>query len=266
MRKEAQVTSGIISIHLSEESSIMDHTQPSPSSHKKRKIAAIAAGLLVIGIGATYTLASWTDSEWVWGGAGNTPGVSTSKFEVQQNATSPFDNLAAHWNDHETNPGGGLTFTAGALSLSPNTTVYAPVALRTTADSAGATVTLQKAVTAAITPPYDATVSDPNSDLWKSIKVTVYTQSVSTPTTAPSNSCDAASIGSWGTAIAGITTLDTTASASQTLAAHAGSTQHYCFVLHFPATLQSGLVATALDQLQGRTIAPAWEFKSISTP
>lgn len=237
-----------------------------PRASRKRKIAAIAAGALVVGIGATYTLASWTDSEWVWGGTGNTPGVGTSKFEVQQNVTAPFNDLAANWANRENNPGGGLTFSAGALALAPNTTIYAPVALRTITQSAGATVTLQKAVTATLTPPYNAATSDPNSDLWKSIKVSVYTQSVTSPVTSPTAACDAANIASWGTPIAGITSLDTTATATQTLSGNAGSTQHYCFVLQLPATLQPGLTATSIDDLQGRTIAPAWEFKSISTP
>lgn len=237
---------------------------PRAKSFTTRKIAAIAAGVLVVGVGATYTLASWNDSEWVWGGAGNTPGVGTETFEVLQNTTSAFDDGSANWANRETNPGGGLTFTAGALSLSPGDTIYAPVALRTDTDSAGATVTLQQAVTAVIAPPYDQAVSDPNGDLWKSIQVSVYTESVTEPTVNPPHTCDAASIGDWGTPIAGITSLDTVATATQTLLADEGSTQHYCFELHFPSTLQSGLTATSIDQLQGRTIAPAWEFKAVS--
>ncbi|HZK06061.1 MAG TPA: SipW-dependent-type signal peptide-containing protein [Actinomycetaceae bacterium] len=234
------------------------------SSQKTRKIAAIAAGALVIGVGATYTLASWNDSEWVWGGAGNTPGVGTDSFEVLQNTTSVFDDDTANWANRETNPGGGLTFTASAISLSPGDTIYAPVALRTDADSAAATVTLQQAVTASITPAYDQAVSDPDGDLWKSIEVSVYTESVTDPTVSPTHTCDAANISNWGPAIAGITTLDTVATATQTLLADGGSTQHYCFELHFPSTLKAGLTADSIDDLQGRTIAPAWEFKAES--
>ena len=217
------------------------------------------------GSGSDHTLATWNDSEWVWGGANNTPGVGTGEFEVQQNVTSPFSDTGADWADRETNPGGGLTFSAGALSLSPGDTVYAPVALRTTDDSAGATVTLRQAATAAITPAYDQAVSDPDGDLWKSIQVSVYTESAADPDADPANTCTAAQIGSWGSPIAGITTLDTAATATQTLAPEAGSTQHYCFVLHLPDTLQAGLTSTSIDELQGREIAPAWEFRSISS-
>jgi predicted ribosomally synthesized peptide with SipW-like signal peptide len=221
------------------------------SSRRNRKIAAIAAGALVVGLGATYTLATWTDSEWAWGGANGDPGIGTGTFEVVQNATSPFDDAAANWADHETAPGDELTFTVGALALSPGDTVYAPVALRTIEDSEGATVTLQSAVAAA-----GITVDDDLGALWNAITVSVYTEQVSAPATDPTNACDAASIADWGSPIAGITSLATAASATQTLAADEDSTQHYCFAL----TLPTG----SPDTLQGRTIAPAWEFRSTS--
>lgn len=235
-------------------------TKPKTTSRMTRKIAAIATGVLVVGVGASYTLATWNDSEWVWGGASNQPGVGTDIFEVNQNTTSPFTDDTANWTNRETNPGGELTFTTGALHLSPGDTIYAPVALRTESDSVAATtVTLQKAVAAD-----SIAVDDPDGDLWKSIDVAVYTENVTDPEVNPTNACDAASIDSWGTAITGVTTLDTVATDTQALAAEAGSTQHYCFVLHLPSTLKSGLTATHIDQLQGRTIAPAWEFKSVS--
>lgn len=216
-----------------------------------------------MGLGATYTLATWNDSEWVWGGAaGNTPGVGTETFEVQQNTTSPFSNTA--WTNNESNPGDPLSFTTGALSLSPGDVIYAPVSLRTTAASVGATTTLQAAV-AANQPGTSTPISvvDPDGDLWKSIRVSVYTET-GAANSSPTAACNAGEIGDWGTALAGVTTLDTVATASQALTAVAGSTQHYCFRLEFPATLQGGLTATDIDQLQGRTIAPAWEFRSTS--
>lgn len=231
-------------------------------SRRTRKIAALAAGALVIGLGATYTLASWTDSEWVFGGASgtggdpDTPGVGTGVFEVQQNTSSPFSADAANWADREANPGGGLTFTAGALSLSPGDTVYAPVALRTTAAStASASVTLQPAVAAAAITPTDA-----NGDLWKSLQISVYTATAAAPPAA----CSAAGIASGWTQILNGQPLATVAGASQTLQAAAGSTQHYCFAVHLPTALPGGVVATSIDQLQGRTVAPAWEFRSVS--
>lgn len=217
-------------------------------SRKNRKIAAISAGALVVGLGAAYTLASWNDSEWVWGGADGAPGVGTSTFEVNQNTSSPFSNAA--WVDQETNPGGELTFTPGALALTPGDTVYAPVSLRTEADSIAGNVTLQGAVAAT-----GITVEDDGQSLWNAIDVSVYTQGGDADSTPPA--CTAAGVGGtdWTQVLDGVT-LGTAASGSQSLDAEAGSTQHYCFAL----TLPSG----SSDDLQGHTIAPAWEFRSVS--
>lgn len=238
----------------------------SNSSRRTRKVAAIAAGVLVIGVAATYTLASWNDSEWVWGGAsGNTPGVGTETFEVQQNTSSPFADPVGNWADRESNPGGNLTFSTGALALTPGDSIYAPVALRTTADSVAGDVTLQAAVPAMVPGTSTAvTVDDPDGDLWKSIQVSVYTETVTNPDTSPTAACSAAEIGNWGAPLISNATLDTVAPSHQELTAQSGSTQHYCFVLTLPTTLPSGTTVTSIDGLQARTIAPAWEFASVS--
>ncbi len=217
------------------------------SSGKTRKIAAIAAGLLVVGVGATYTLASWNDSEWVWGGASGDPGIGTSTFKVQQDASSPFT-APGTWADFATNPGDELTFSTGALALSPGATVYAPVALRTTLASVGGTVTLRGAVPAA-----GIVVDDTGGDLWSAVRVTVYTATGATPPNACAPGLDTAE---WGTPLLTSSTLGTAASTTQSLTAAAGSIQHYCFALTLPAG--------SPDTLQGRTIAPAWEFASES--
>lgn len=118
---------------------------PAPArSRQGRKIAALSAGLLVIGVGATYTLASWTDSEWVWGGAEGEAGIGTSEFNVQQNTTLPFadGDDDENWVDRASNPGDELTFSTGALSLTPGDTIYAPVSLRSAAGSIAGTLTL----------------------------------------------------------------------------------------------------------------------------
>lgn len=218
------------------------------SSHRTRKIAAIAAGLLVVGVGATYTLASWTDSEWVWGGAGNGEAIGTSSFNVQQNTTAPFNNDGL-WTDEETNSGGELNFSLDALSLVPGDSVYAPVALRTEADSDAAIVTLQAAGDAAGSESENLT----NEALWNAIRVSVYTQEG----TAPSPACAAGieSDANWEQIVTDAV-LATEASAQQNLLENSGSVQHYCFVL----TLPTG----SSNDLQGMTIAPAWEFKADS--
>lgn len=216
-------------------------------SRKTRQIAAIAAGALFIGVGATYTLASWTDSEWVWGGAegddGDTPGVGTSEFGVEQNRTA---DLSGDWENHSENPGGALTFTgADALALTPGDVVYSQVALQTIDDSVAGSVTLAGAV-----PAENVAAADTGDLLWDAIEVDVYT------TADTSLTCDATGVASW-TQIVTDESLDTGATASQDLTADGASPQLYCFVLTLPDTPEN-------QDLQGRTIAPAWEFAAES--
>lgn len=219
-------------------------------SRRTRKIAAIAAGILVVGVAATYTLASWNDSEWVWGGAGGAPNVGTSSFNIQQDTTTPFAN--GGWTDEATNPGGELTFTTGSLSLTPGDTTYAPVALRAAPTSVAGTVTLQAAVPAA-----GITAVDAGDLLWNAVEVKVYTQNASATPFSPVGTCNAAGVATadW-TPVTGVADLSTPATATQVLAAAAADAQHYCFAVSLPAG--------APNTLQGRTIAPAWEFKAVS--
>ncbi|PRI10973.1 SipW-dependent-type signal peptide-containing protein [Leucobacter massiliensis] len=229
------------------------HTTRS-SSRRNRKIAAVAAGALAVGLGAAYTLASWTDSEWVWGGAaGDEPGIGTGTFEVEQFTEGS-------WRDDETNPGGALDFTTAALALAPGDTVYAPVSLRTKTGSLGGEVTLSGAVAA-----QGITVSDAGQALWNAVELTVHT---SAETSAPACAAGTFDAADW-TAVDGIdsASLGTGASAAQALAAATdaapGAPQHYCFVISLPADAQSVAEAAGVD-LMGRTIAPAWEFAAVS--
>lgn len=226
-------------------------------SRRTRKIAAVAAGLLVVGVGATYTLASWTDAEWVWGGAeGDTPGIGTSMFNIEQNTTDDLSAASVAWLDDETNPGGALTFTPNALALSPGVATYAPVSLRAEAGSVSGEVTLQAAVPAA-----GVTVQDTGGVLWDAVELQVFTSDA-----AQAPACSAAGIGSGWVQVAGVTDLSPSSTASdvQTIpagtAGAAGDPQHYCFVLELPDTPDN----QANAGLQGRTIAPAWQFAAIS--
>lgn len=208
------------------------------------------AGGAVLGLGATVTLAAWTDTEWVFAGnaAGNGPGLGTSAFEVEQNTTSPY--TEATFVQNESNPGGALKFGVTALALTPGDSVYAPVALRTVAGSIAGTVTLQPAVSAT-----GITTTDANLALYNALTVRV---AVSTTATT----CNAAAFTA-GTIIANGPLATTGASTGQTLSAAGANVQHYCFEITLPAnpTLPNG---TTLSALQGRTAAPAWDFAAVS--
>ncbi|MFJ4075485.1 putative ribosomally synthesized peptide with SipW-like signal peptide [Curtobacterium sp. PhB137] len=220
------------------------------SRRRNRVFALAAGGVLVIG-GAGYTLASWTDTEWVFGGNGSGgPGVGTSGFEVEQNVTAPF--AAAGFTSDETNPGQALRFTVDALALSPGTATYAPVALRTAADSIAGDLVLRAAV-----PATGVTVSDADDVLWNALQVRV---AAITDTTAV---CDATAFDVPWTSVASGPLGTAAATIARPLAAAGGSTQVYCFEVSLPEspTLPAG---TTVDALQGRTAAPAWQFAAES--
>ncbi|MCU1528653.1 MAG: putative exported protein [Frondihabitans sp.] len=221
------------------------------------KIFAILSAGLVVGVGATMTFASWTDTEWAFGGNGaGGPGVGTSSFSVEQHAGSgavATVNALTGFANFTTNPGDPLTFSPGALSLSPGDVTYAPVALRTTSTSVQGTLQLEAAVPAAnLTTP----VVDPGSLLFNALTVNVsYFTTTGTATNAPS--CDAAGFATYTPIVltgAGLGAVPATG--TQAVAAASGSTVHYCFQISLPA----GAPAT----LEGRTAAPAWLFSAVS--
>ena len=214
---------------------------------------AVAAAGLVLGVGASVTLAAWTDTEWVFGGNGaGGPGVGTSTFEVQQSTAAPF----TAFGDEEDNPGGEVVFAPDALDLTPGDTVYAMVALRTTAASVGGDVTLQPAVEAA-----GIVANDPAGLLFDALEVGVIADD------APFT-CDATAFAGAPGAPALIADGALGASggtAAQTLAGAAGSTQYYCFALTLPDDIDPADGTTSEDYI-GLTAAPAWEFLAESAP
>ncbi|MDM7887515.1 acyl-CoA dehydrogenase [Curtobacterium sp. RHCJP20] len=225
----------------------MSGQSSAPASRRTRVAALVAGGALVVG-GVGYTLASWTDSEWVFGGNGTGgPGIATSTFEVEQNVTGALD---AGWTQAETAPGQEMTFTPDAIALSPGDTTYASVVLRTTEKSIAGDVELQKAVSAVLLAP-----TAPEALLWDALDVRV----AATAQGAPCNG----STFTAGTVIASGPLATSEASASQRLEAASGSQQQYCFEVTLPQTprLPDGV---PVEALQGLAVTPAWEFSSKS--
>ena len=172
---------------------------------------------------------------------------------MQQNTTAPYDDATANWVDRPNNPGDEMAFTANALTLSPGTSTFAPVSLRSVTGSVAGTLTLQAAVAAAGTPA-------PQNDtaLWNAVKVGVWTASGSTRPT-----CDSATVATaaWTNVVPAGTAIGSESAAAQSLAAASSSApgvpQHYCFQV----TLPTGSPAT----LQGLKISPAWQFIATSS-
>jgi predicted ribosomally synthesized peptide with SipW-like signal peptide len=234
------------------------HAERSRMSRRTKTMAFLSGGL-VLGLGVTATLAAWTDSEWVFGGNGDGtgPGLGTSTFEVEQNVASPY--ALAGFTQSETNPGQDLTFSPGALALTPGTTVYAPVALRTIAGSVAGTLALQDsepAVGAALA------ASDAGGALLGALELRVAVSST-VAGAAAGPVCDATAFTAATTIATGpLATAQPTA--TQPVAAAGGTVQHYCFEITLPQapTLPAN---TTVDALQGRSVTPAWEFIGTST-
>lgn len=84
---------------------------------RRRKVAALLAGGLVVGVGTMATLASWNDVEYASGSF--TAGAFKLLGSTDQSTFA----------DHGTTAQ-SLTFTTGFDNLTPTDTVYAPYALR----------------------------------------------------------------------------------------------------------------------------------------
>lgn len=88
-------------------------------ARSRRRKALLAAGA-VLGVGATATLAAWSDDIWVAGT------FNTSDFNVQARV-----NPAGGWTEYATaQAAGDLNFSVAAESLSPGEAVFAPLQLR----------------------------------------------------------------------------------------------------------------------------------------
>ncbi|MBY6436354.1 hypothetical protein HQ602_08165 [Rhodococcus kroppenstedtii] len=117
-------------------------------SVRRRKVRALLAGGLVLGVGAAVTLAAWTDN--VFGQAQ----FSAADWNVQ----GSFDGgttWAEYDNTDPLNPVGQFRFSDGFGKLSPGESVAAPVALRVGSGNGGeydASVTLLGATLPAVSP------------------------------------------------------------------------------------------------------------------
>jgi hypothetical protein len=214
----------------------------------RNKVMAVASAGLVVGVGAAMTLATWTDTEWDFAGAGGVPGLGTSTFVVQQNVANPYS--ATGFNQNHNNPGDALDFETGALTLSPGDSVAAPVAYQTTSASIAGTLQLQAAV-----PASGVTANDPTNALWNALQLKVGVVSVTPTGVTPA--CTASLTGFSSIPMTGTGLGAVPANVPLPLQAATGNTLHYCFVVTLPAGSPS--------TLQGLTVAPAWQFNAVSS-
>ncbi|MDQ6659206.1 MAG: CalY family protein [Actinomycetota bacterium] len=199
-----------------------------PAGHtRRRKIRAILAAGLVLGIGAVVTLAAWNDSEYAQG----TFAAGTFNMEGSVDGTA--------WADHPT-PAAAVTlpFTVNPTNLAPGQTVYSPFAVRLAAGTTtGASVAVQ-AVT----------------------NTGVVTNLTYTLVSTTSITCNGAAVSSGtalvpaGTALNSVGSQPTFALAKGATAAAPGAAYFMCFAV----TAGAGLV-------QGQSGTATWQFLATST-
>lgn len=107
----------------------------SPVTVRSKKIKAFLAGGLVLGVGATVTLAAWSDQAFVQGI------FETSSFNVAVSTDG------TNWEEAETqDEAATLAFELPLTeNLQPGTTVYAPLTIGTTEGSVAGTAALETA-------------------------------------------------------------------------------------------------------------------------
>jgi predicted ribosomally synthesized peptide with SipW-like signal peptide len=201
------------------------------------KVRAVLAGALVLGVGATMTLASWTDTEFASGA------FATSKFDTQ----SSIDGSA--WADSVSAPGATITF--AGTGMSPDTHRYGYVLIRTKPNSVAGTL-------AFVAP----TVTNGGADVspflgsalqYKAIAITAAGCSATTFSTGTPSYI----VGTSG-AYAALATAGSTGVALPAATASAGAPVGYCFDVYLPVA--------ADPLLQGKSTTVTWNVTATSVP
>ncbi|WP_334150161.1 SipW-dependent-type signal peptide-containing protein [Microbacterium sp.] len=204
----------------------------------QRKVLAVLAGGLVLGVGVAATLAAWNDSEFATGT------FTSGSFNLQG---STAGDVAASYSDHNVDTGGtaatlAFTLPAGLVgNMSPGDSVYAGFWVRLAAGTTTGANLVANGTTA------DAAATSNSGHL----SYQVYQL-------APGATCNAAS--AIGTPVATGATLDaqtgvtTVALTKGADAATAGTAVQLCFKVTGDATLKQGTATTA-----------TWKFTATST-
>ncbi|MDX2356182.1 SipW-dependent-type signal peptide-containing protein [Dietzia sp. PP-33] len=214
----------------------MSNTSNAAAESRLRKRKAVLAGGVVLGLGATMTLAAWTDDVWVSGS------FSAGKFNVQGSVDA-----GATWNEYNTSGSAGtLPFTVPVTAMSPGDSVFAPLHLRVdpSANSYNAAITVPTAPTG------PAVVNTANTAFFGALRVTLYN-------VAP-GSCTSGGTAS-ATALSGFNNvaLGTTTTSTLITLDKSSTPQVVCFKV----TLPSGSPTTVQG---GTTGALTWNFNATS--
>lgn len=203
------------------------------SSHAFTRVRAVLAGALVLGVGTTMTLASWTDNEF---GSGS---FATTKFDVESSINGGTSYA-------DTTSGSPAVLAFSATGMSPNTQRYGNILIRTKAGSVAGVLALGAAV-----------ISPSGTD-----ETTVLGAALRYRVVLSTGACDATAFTGSPTWVVGPTASVLTAGAAGTVAVAAataspGAATGLCFEVSLP----SG----AANTLQGKTSTALWQVTATSS-
>ncbi|SDS18489.1 SipW-dependent-type signal peptide-containing protein [Microbacterium paraoxydans] len=192
---------------------------------RSRRIRAILAGGLVLGVGATATLAAWNDSE--HGAATFTAG----RFDIV-GATD-----GTTFSSHATaGTAAALNFQLPPTAMAPGTTTYALFSVRTASPSVAGVLQL--------------TPGTPGG----TGLATYLTYGVRTIT---GTSCTAATYPAGTAVVPDGSTLTTAGTTTQAVAANGAAQVNYCFAVTLPTAAGNGA--------QGLTMTQTWQIQGTSS-
>lgn len=191
------------------------------------RVRALLAGAIVLGVGATLTLAAWTDQE-----------VASGSFTASTFGLQGAVNGGVFSEHSDSGSAATLTFSDAAVGMSPGSVKYVTYSVRTTsATSVAGTVTF--------VPPAFAGELAP---------VLRYGVSV-----IPTTTCNAGNFAAGTIIVAAGSVLTQTPSLAQPLAATGASQTNYCIAVNMVSDVQ-----VATNAYQGKSANGTWTFTATS--
>lgn len=198
---------------------------------RNRRVKAILAGGLVFGVGATATVAAWTDTETSQGE------FAAGRFNIE---------LSVDGTNYTSNP----TMTFNATNMYPGAKVYAKVFVKTTSNT-----TMKGDVKVS-----GGGISNPGTGVGNTLAYRAVTSSTTVGGTGSYSCNDASFTGSPTYALGGATRIPlktgVESGSTQSLSAAAASVQAYCFEVALPDTTP--------NDAQGSTAIHTWTWKATS--
>lgn len=190
--------------------------RPCLSRERRRgftRLRAVLAGGLVFGVGATVTLAAWTDEEFASGS------LTAGTFSI---VGSPN---GTDFSDHPSAPGASLVFSLTPDAMTPGTTVYALYSVKTAPTSVAGSVQF---------------TADAANGSGLGAYLSYGVNAIS------GTACNSSTFGAGSVVVGTGSALTAGAGAAIAVAAAGASVINYCFAVTLPTTTPNAAQGTAL--------------------